>query len=350
MKTLLLTIEYPPFKGGVANYYSNLVKYWPGQIEVWQQDDLLKKSYYIPWLAAFFKLKKYLHKNPDSQILIGHVLPLGTVAWLNYLIKPFNYSVFFHGMDFSFALRSKRKTYLMIKSLNKAQKIICANSHVAKLITDWKKEYAAKIVLATPGINEDIPVVNNIGREKYQTAGKIVLLSLGRLVDRKGFDKTLEALALLDDEYCDRLVYIIAGTGDAEKKLEDLAINLKIQVIFTGEINEAEKWGLLQLCDIFVMPAREINGDFEGFGIVYLEANLYSKPVIAGRSGGVLDAVSDNESGLLIDPENIQEISSAIKFLTDNQAERERLGKLGKERVLKYFKWSDIITKLSNNL
>lgn len=350
MKTILLTLEYPPFKGGVANYYSHLVKYWPDKIEVWTTKDLLKKKYFLPWLAAFFKLRKYLKTNPESQIIIGQILPLGTIAWLNYLIKPYNYSVFFHGMDFTFALRKKRKSYLMTKSLIKANKIICANSRVAKLVTDWNQSLAAKIVIANPGISEPEVVSDNLWRKKYQLEDKIVLLSLGRLVARKGIDKTLESLVLLDDEFKDQLVYIIAGTGEAEKSLKDLAANLKIRVIFAGEVSDQEKWALLDLCDIFIMPAREINGDFEGFGIVYLEANLYGKPVIAGRSGGVTDAVSHNESGLLVDPEDIREISSTIKFLVDNKTERERLGLSGQKRALAYFKWDEQINKLYKSL
>lgn len=123
MKTFLLTLEYLPFKGGVANYYGHLVKYWPQGITVVTKSELLKKKYLIPWMAAFIKIRTILKKNPDSLILIGQVLPLGTTAWLNYLIKPYKYVIFLHGMDFSFALRTKRKAYLMSKSLARAKKL-----------------------------------------------------------------------------------------------------------------------------------------------------------------------------------------------------------------------------------
>lgn len=98
------------------------------------------------------------------------------------------------------------------------------------------------------------------------------------------------------------------------------------------------------------MPARAINGDFEGFGIVYLEANLYGKPVIAGNSGGVSDAVVNNETGLLIDPENISEIADAIKLLVNSPEKRLSLGTTGRERVLRDFLWSSQIKKLYENL
>lgn len=350
MKTFLLTLEYLPFKGGVANYYSHLVKYWPGEMTVVTSNELIKKKYLIPWLAAFFKLKNILKKNPESLILIGQVLPLGTVAWLNYLIKPYKYAVFLHGMDFSFALKKGRKVYLMDKSLACAHRIVCANSYVADLLKKWRPDYESKILVVNPGVDDVATVADPLLLEKYHNHDKTILLSLGRLVKRKGVDKVLEALALLDEEISSKILYLIAGTGESEIYLKDLAAKLRTEVIFTGEVSEPEKWALLDLCDIFIMPAREINGDFEGFGIVYLEANLCGKPVIAGRSGGVSDAVSDSESGLLVNPESAQEISIAIKTLVVNKDERERMGSVGRERALESFKWQNQITKLYNNL
>lgn len=350
MKTFLLTLEYLPFKGGVANYYSHLVKFWPGEIKVVTKEELLKKRYIIPWLAAFIKLRNILKNNPEATILIGQVLPLATVAWLNYQIKPFKYTVFLHGMDFSFALRTKRKAYLMNKSLARADKIVCANSYVADLLLKWRPEFSSKIIIINPGIQDLVITPDVLLREKYRSVGKIILLSLGRLVKRKGIDQVIKALALLDEEKSNNLLYLVAGTGEAEMYLKELASKIKTKVIFTGEVTDIEKWALLDLCDIFIMPAREIDGDFEGFGIVYLEANLCAKPVIAGRSGGVSDAVSHNESGLLVDPENIEDIKNAIIKLLENKEERERLGLAGRQRALSDFQWSNQINKLFKSL
>lgn len=350
MKTFLLTLEYLPFKGGVANYYGHLVKYWPQEITVVTKSELLKKKYLVPWIAAFIKLRTILKKDQNSLILIGQVLPLGTVAWLNYLIKPYKYVVFLHGMDFSFALKTKRKAYLMSRTLARANKIVCANSYVAELLIKWHPEYATKIIISNPGVDDVNIVADPLLLEKYHSQDRVVLLSLGRLVKRKGVDKVLEALTLIDNDVKDKIIYLIAGTGEAESYLKNLAAQLQIKVFFTGEVSEPEKWALLDLCDIFIMPAREINGDFEGFGIVYLEANLSGKPVIAGRSGGVSDAVSHGQSGLLVDPENIQEISEAILRLVENKDERIKLGVLGRQRALENFKWQTQITKLYNNL
>jgi len=349
MKTILLTLEYPPFKGGVANYYGHLVKHWPEKagFEVINHT----KGH---WLLALKKLRTALKKNSETFVLIGQILPLGTVAYLAYLIKPFNYGVFLHGMDFTFALKKSRKRRLTALILKKAKKIICANSYVASLVGDFKSELKDKIIVVNPGVdNSSINRLENttpLLQDKYQTKDKVTLLSLGRLVKRKGVDTVIKALASLDSETKSKICYLVAGTGEADYYLKELAALKEVKVTFVGEVSDLEKWSFLDLCDIFVMPSRSINGDFEGFGIVYLEANLYGKPVIAGRSGGVSDAVIDKETGLLVDPEKVEAVAAAIKFLVNNPEERQRLGKAGRERVIRDFLWDKQIKKLYDNL
>ena len=349
MKTILLTLEYPPFKGGVANYYGHLVKYWPDKegIEVLHQ----AKGH---WLLSLFRLRKTLAKNPGAYLIVGHVLPLGTVAWLECLIKPFDYGVVLHGMDFAYAMKSGRKKWLTNQIFKKAKKIICANSYVAKLVTDWQPDFRNKIIIINPGIDDSsvkrLENTTPLLQEKYHTKGKVTLLSLGRLVKRKGVDRTLQALAALDEATRAKICYLVVGTGEADYYLKEIAGKEGVETIFVGEVSDLEKWSFLDLCDIFIMPSRDENGDFEGFGIVYLEANLYGKPVIAGKAGGVGDAVINRENGLLVDPENISEISAAIKILVDSPSERVRLGTAGRERVLRDFLWANQINKLYDNL
>lgn len=97
------------------------------------------------------------------------------------------------------------------------------------------------------------------------------------------------------------------------------------------------------VCDIFIMPSRleKENGKYsgEGFGIVYLEANACKKPVIAGGYGGSVEAVVDGETGILVDPDNIDEIAnSIIKLLLDKKLAKE-IGRKGRERMLKEFSY-----------
>jgi phosphatidylinositol alpha-1,6-mannosyltransferase len=85
---------------------------------------------------------------------------------------------------------------------------------------------------------------------------------------------------------------------------------------------------------------RDVDGGAEGFGLVFLEANSFGKPVLGGNSGGIPDAVLDGETGLLADPESIISVSQqAIRLLTDHQL-AERLGHQGRERVLRERTWT----------
>jgi phosphatidylinositol alpha-1,6-mannosyltransferase len=91
-------------------------------------------------------------------------------------------------------------------------------------------------------------------------------------------------------------------------------------------------------CDIFVLPNTFIPpNDVEGFGIVFLEANLYGKPVIAGKSGGVIEAVQHKKTGLLINPDDSSELEQSIVTLINNPNLRTQLGEYGRNRVLKEF-------------
>jgi phosphatidylinositol alpha-1,6-mannosyltransferase len=360
MKTLLFTLEYPPFNGGVANYYGQLADHWPEPADwlVLSNNDgrLLDKRYFIPWLAAYRALQKIRRQNPDLRVLVGQILPLGTVAWLSSLFKPLVYEVFLHGMDFPFALRSPRKKYLTGLILKKAHKIICANSYVASLVAEWRPELAAKTIIVNPGISvpdQHEPISSEQSwRDKLNIGSHLLLLSLGRLVRRKGVDTTLEALALLDEETRSRLRYVVAGTGPEAAALAQLAAEKKLQdiVYFVGAVADVGKWSLLHECDILVMPSRNIKGDFEGFGIVYLEANLCGKPVIAARSGGVIDAVAANVSGLLVEPYDPAALAVAIKKLAGNPEWQATLGQQGRERAIRDFDWSKQAAYLFKNL
>ncbi len=362
MKFLLLTLEYFPFKGGVANYYTNLAYYWPknSQLSVLNNNnnELLRKKGIIRWSKTIFKLYHQVKKNQINYIIVGHILPLGTATYIISKLFKIKYAVVLHGMDFSLATKNYYKKTLSRLILNRADKIISANSYTSKLITDFIKD-DNKIKVINPGVKDfsNFNCDNNESvRQKNGLSDHKILFSLGRLVKRKGFDYVIKALKEVLNKRPDfDLLYIIAGQGPDFNYLkqiayEELGPNWEKYIKFVGEVSESEKWSLLSCCDIFIMPSRNILGDFEGFGIVYLEANLASKAVIAGRSGGVSDAVESGVNGLLVDPENIGEISQAILSLLDKDFLRLKLGQLGRERALKDFSWKHQIELMYNFL
>jgi phosphatidyl-myo-inositol dimannoside synthase len=348
MKTLLVTLEYPPFKGGVANYYDNLVKFWPNgeQISVMTDEnhELLSEKWKVfRWVPAVFKLKEKIKKEKIDHVLVGQILPIGSIAYYASLLLPFKYSVIMHGMEFTYAMKESRKKKMAQRILLKATYIFCSNNHVARLVRDF--------IVVNPGVSPtELLTVNSTEvenlKKKHILDGKFVILSLGRLVKRKGVDQVIMALERLIDRIPD-IVYIVAGTGPDEAYLKNYAQSVSnyfaSHIKFIGPVSDTEKWQWLTLCDCMIMPAREENGDFEGFGIVYLEAGLAGKPVIAGKSGGVSDAVEHMVNGIMVEPTDNLEISQAIVALMDDQGLAHRLGTTGRDRAAKEFTWPDKI-------
>jgi phosphatidylinositol alpha-1,6-mannosyltransferase len=361
MKTLLITLEYPPFRGGVANYYANIVKYWPLEEKIQvidnSREELLAKNSKLSWLRTVSVLIKNLKQPGFDYLLIGQILPLGTAAYLASFIKPFKYGVILHGLDFTSAIQSNRKRFLTKLILDKASNIICANSRLAQMVKEFHEDWQNKITVINPGIE---PIVAIPSKERldnlktiYGLNGYFVLFTLGRLVLRKGVDSVIKALSDWGTEDL-KIKYFIAGLGKEEEYLRSLAAvsPLSESIVFLGELTEEEKWLWLYACDLFVMPCREIGPDFEGFGIVYLEANLAGKIVLAGNSGGVKDAVEDGVNGFLVDPENIEEIKNNIIKIKNNSELLIDLGVAAKKRAIEKFSWekqADYLCKLIKN-
>ena len=122
-------------------------------------------------------------------------------------------------------------------------------------------------------------------------------------------------------------------------------LGLEDSVIFVGEVAEEEIPHYYTVCNIFIMPS-----EIEGFGIVFLEANACGKPVIGGKVGGICDAIINEETGLLVDPLNIDQIADSLIRLLTNPRLARRLGKKGKERVQKELNWQGRARKIQKIL
>ena len=150
--------------------------------------------------------------------------------------------------------------------------------------------------------------------------GRYVLLTLARLVPRKGQDQIIRALPSVIRKI-PNVMYVIAGKGRYEKGLKSHAAALGVEryVHFAGFVSEQDKVQYYQMCDQYVMPCREIpeQGSVEGYGLTLLEANACGKPVIAGDSGGCIEAVRNGMNGLVVDPMNLLELTEAILRLHD---------------------------------
>jgi phosphatidylinositol alpha-1,6-mannosyltransferase len=163
--------------------------------------------------------------------------------------------------------------------------------------------------------------------ERYGLAGRRVLLTVGRLYARKGVDKVIEALPQTLQHIPD-LVYLVVGEGTYRSTLEALVADHQVadHVIFAGSVPDHELNAHYSIADAFIMANRELpDGDTEGFGLVFLEANACGVPVVAGCAGGSTDAVTDRVNGLVIDGTSVAEIVTAVASLFSDEDLRARL-------------------------
>jgi phosphatidylinositol alpha-1,6-mannosyltransferase len=185
------------------------------------------------------------------------------------------------------------------------------------------------------GLNPNVQIIHNaVEYERFQAPADLaglrmkynlpkdarIILGVGALKDRKGFDLLIEAFArVVEKEQRARLV--IVGGGDRQP-LENLTSSLGVdkQTQILGEVPGDDLVGLYQTCEVYSHLPRNIQWSFEGYGIVYLEAGACGKPVVATRSGGVPDAVVDGETGFLVDEEDADGVAAAlIRLLGDTQ-------------------------------
>jgi phosphatidylinositol alpha-1,6-mannosyltransferase len=173
--------------------------------------------------------------------------------------------------------------------------------------------------------------------DRHGLAGRRVLLTVSRPEKRKGHANVIRALPRLVAKYPD-LVYVIVESGDGLPSLglDTLAADLGVSahVVFAGKVPADELCAYHRTCDVFIMPNYTLeNGDTEGFGLVFLEANACAKPVVGGRAGGVPDAIVDNVTGLLVDGTSVDAVAGAVERLLDAPEFARELGGNGRRRA-----------------
>jgi phosphatidylinositol alpha-1,6-mannosyltransferase len=277
-----------------------------------------------------------------SHVHCGRLLPEGLSASLAALTGAPRYTCWAHGEELS-CMGSSRELRLLASHVCRHATMMLANSRNTALLL---KKYGAsddKIRVVHPGVDGERfrpHADGSTGVRRSWGAWRTVLLTVGRLQRRKGHDLVVETLTRLGQAASD-VLYVIVGEGDERPRLERLVRDrgLSSRVLFAGAVPASQLPAYYAAADIFVHPNRVDGVDLEGFGIVFLEAAASGLPVIAGRSGGVPEAVADGETGLLVGGADVAELECAIARLTDSPSLRRTLGEAGRRRVLRDFTW-----------
>ena len=244
------------------------------------------------------------------------------------------YAVFVHGAEVLLPLYGSLPDWRR-RDFARADHVLACSAATAELAHD-------RLGLARPAAVVNVPAGPRPGEQLV--AGRAaslraqlglprgpIVASVGRLVRRKGFDRVVRSVAAMAGE-CPDLSYVIAGAGPEAAELDALTAALGVggRVRRLGEVDELTKWALYEIADVFAMPNRSLDGtDWEGFGIVFLEAALARRPSIAGRAGGTGDAVLDEVTGLRVDPEDQDALTAALRRLLGDPELRQRLGTSG---------------------
>lgn len=362
---LMITSDFPPVSGGQSRYLYDLWGCLPGsetvvlapkgpgdrevdeglaceviRVRLPFGDSRLGKV--VKPFRLMWKAWKLCRRFRVIGVHSGQVFSAGFAAYSCTLFKGIPYYPYVHGADLMESRDRLLWGWLLRCILGGAQKVIVNSRFTAEAVEKVGVE-ARSIQVVHPSIDLDrFANLENSEeiRERRGWTGRCVVLTIGRLVERKGQDMIIRALPQVVAEIPD-IHYVIGGAGPDRERLERLAVEQGVaeHVEFAGFVPESQLVEMYAAADVFAMVSRELpeRGDVEGFGIVFLEANAAGIPVLAGRSGGIGDAVIHDQTGLLVNPEDVNQIAAELIRLFQDADLRSRLGSRGRERVWREF-------------
>ena len=375
-RILLVTNNLPPVRGGSAIVYDNLARHAGGAVVVvaprlsyldglpliaWREHDRLAPYRVIRlallrtvmaasaparWFARLgFRLRdaairarllalvaRHALRGRASAVCVGELV---ASAWLLGALRAgfpwVTRAVYVHGEeittndDYDTSLNRRRRALLA------AHHVVVVSRFTATVVADLLGEAGrGRIRLIENGVDvarfRPVPRAPDL-MARFGLDDCFVYVSVCRLLEKKGIDHAIRAFAEVAAQYPGSR-YLVVGDGPYRAALEALAAGCGVadRVVFAGAVADADLVDHYALGDVFVMPNRRLaNGDTEGFGLVFLEANACGLPVIAGSDGGSIDAVRHGVNGLLVDGHSVAGIVGAMLELRADAALRARL-------------------------
>ena len=373
-KILLVTNDLGPRAGGIETFVLGLIEGLPkNSLIIYtssQKGDkvfdaqLLEKfgavvirdraKILLPTPRITSRAVKILNQSQVKNVWFGAAAPLALMAGKLRSAGANNIVALTHGHEVWWAKIPILKTLL--------KKIIKDVDHLGYLGDFTKGEIAKisnqpqKFLQIAPGIDTNHFAPKKVRGdlvEKYRLDGRRVIVSVGRLVHRKGQDELVKAMPKILEQFPDAILLFV-GEGPIKQMLFNSAKQLGVlpKVLFTGRVSHHDLPDYICLGEIFAMPVRSrFSGlEVEGLGIVYLEASACGLPVIVGNSGGAVDAVLDKKTGLLVDGTKSDQIADAICELLADPERAKQMGSAGREWVIKNWQLSNWSAKFNKVL
>ena len=361
---VFIASDFAPMLGGIAQYMYDVISELPPQrvqaialpTPGWepfdQQQPFPIHRLRIPrrWAGSTTHLKwmmPYYFRELNAISDIGMTVcchgnhTIMAAARLLRLVRRVPYAVFLHGYDILGA--RKRRVWPYYKRLLRAADIVFPNGRITRQAALSAGVNPDKLHVIHPCVNLAHLKVKRTPEQLRRELGltnKYVILTVGRLVKRKGIDVVIQALPQILTAVPETH-YVVVGDGPDRLRLTQLADNYQVSnhITFIGAKTHQEVADYFAMSDVFVMTTHEYTatGDIESFGIVYLEANLLGSPVVASHAGGVEDAVIHEKTGLLIEPDQPAELAQVIIRLQRDPVLSKELADYGRQRILAEF-------------
>jgi phosphatidylinositol alpha-1,6-mannosyltransferase len=280
----------------------------------------------------WFVLDALATASRGTLVYIGHpnLAPIGML--MKAMHPSLQYWVTTHGIEVWQSLSCLRSL-----ALRSASKVTATTRYTAEILVEIQHLSRSRIALLPPALDPEIALSHAAGPVRDAPIPKnSILLTVARLdasEQYKGIDTVIQALPQVLTVIPDTR-YVIVGDGSDRPRLESLAkaVDVAEQVCFVGITGHDELVKYYEVCDVFVMPSHA-----EGFGIVFLEAMAFGKPVIGGNHGGTPDVIRDGVTGFLVEYGDIDGLTSRILSLLQNEELRRKMGQTGRQYVEEHF-------------
>ncbi|MDH3293274.1 MAG: glycosyltransferase family 4 protein [Acidimicrobiia bacterium] len=375
---LLVTNDFPPKIGGIQNYLWELWRRLPAgtasvyttpypgadEFDADQPFAVTRSPEPVliphPWLPR--RIDRLARNTGSDLVILDPAIPLGAVG--PNLTHPT--AVVLHGAEVTIPGRIPALRWAMARTLRACSLVIAAGGYpLAEAQRCAGRDLPSVVV--PPGVDTErfrplIPERRSRVRSQYGVADDdLLIVTVNRLVPRKGMDRLIRAVALVNNRRPPggelgkvlaggRVRAVIAGTGREEGRLRRLTNQLRAPVQLVGRLEDGGVAELYGAADLMAMPcnSRWWGLEQEGFGIAFLEAAAAGIPQIAGRSGGAHEAVQAGVTGLVLDdPDSINDLAAAIEFFFANPEERKRMGRLARDRAQRDFGYEGLAKRLA---
>jgi len=355
---LVITRNFPPDIGGMQTLMGglseSLINHGPVKVFTYEfpnSDKYDNKSEMnierIKGIKLFRKYRKanlvndFINKNSNIRAIFTDHWKSLELLNNKYISKTKTFCLL-HSKEINHEINSSLNKRL-IKTTDKANFII-ANSNFTKNLAIKVGINPRKIHIIFPGIKEPRIIEN-----EFKAEAKIIfknnypkIITIARLEKRKGHDKILMTIKNLKIKF-PNIKYVSVGSGAEENNLKKLTkeLSLEKEVEFLKNINENLKIALLAESNLFLMPSRIDGKSVEGFGISYIEAASYGVGSIGGKDGGASDAISNDETGLICDGNDLNSIYESVnKFFSNNKY--TSFGEVAK-KISENFHWNKVV-------